>query len=121
MIVERIDATMEATGLSLSTVTADAGYAYAKVFAAFEHRGTDAWSRPRQSRSAVLVTLRRFRYDAQQVSARQDPASNRAGEAWPLLFIRAPAGAPVATLPLCLFPGGASTRRLLSGTTIRHY
>ncbi|RWH34345.1 MAG: IS5/IS1182 family transposase, partial [Mesorhizobium sp.] len=39
MIVERIEAAMVSTGLSVSTVTADAGYAYAKVFGALERRG----------------------------------------------------------------------------------
>ncbi|TGT92962.1 transposase, partial [Mesorhizobium sp. M5C.F.Ca.ET.164.01.1.1] len=42
MIVERIEAAMVSTGLSVSTVTADAGYAYAKVFGALERRGIDA-------------------------------------------------------------------------------
>ncbi|RWO18445.1 MAG: IS256 family transposase, partial [Mesorhizobium sp.] len=39
MIVERIEAAMVSTRLSVSTVTADAGYAYAKVFGALERRG----------------------------------------------------------------------------------
>jgi transposase len=64
VIVERIDATMEATGLSLSTVTADAGYAYAKVFAAFEHRGIDALIPAKAEPIRSPVPLRRFRYDA---------------------------------------------------------
>lgn len=42
MIIQRIDPTMKATGLSISTVTADAGCAYAKVYGAFESRAVEA-------------------------------------------------------------------------------
>ncbi|ESW76171.1 hypothetical protein X772_32235 [Mesorhizobium sp. LSJC280B00] len=42
MIIQRIDPTMKATGLSISTVTADAGCAYAKVYGAFESRTVEA-------------------------------------------------------------------------------
>ena len=64
MIVERIDTTMEATGLSLNTVTADAGYACAKVFAAFEQRGIDALIPAKAEPIRSPVPMRRFRYDA---------------------------------------------------------
>ena len=64
IIVERIDATMAATGLSVSTVTADAGYAYAKVFGAFEHRGIAALIPAKAEPVRSPVPLRRFSYDA---------------------------------------------------------
>ena len=64
MIVERIDATMEATGLSISTVTADAGYAYAKVYGAFERRAIGALIPAKAEPIRSPVPLRRFRYDA---------------------------------------------------------
>jgi transposase len=64
MIVERIDAAMEATGLSISTVTADAGYAYAKVYGAFEHREIDALIPAKVEPIRSPVPMRRFRYDA---------------------------------------------------------
>ncbi|MCK1575090.1 hypothetical protein IVB09_26900 [Bradyrhizobium sp. 174] len=37
--MEEIEAT---TGINIKTVTADAGYAYAKVYGALERRGIDA-------------------------------------------------------------------------------
>lgn len=64
MIVERIEAAMVSTGLSVSTVTADAGYAYAKVFGALERRGIDALIQAKAEPIRSPVPLRRFRYDA---------------------------------------------------------
>ena len=64
MIVERIDAAERTTGLAVGTVTADAGYAYAKVFAAFEHRGIHALIPAKSEPIRSPVPLRRFRYDA---------------------------------------------------------
>ncbi|CDX43718.1 transposase (fragment) [Mesorhizobium sp. SOD10] len=64
MIVERIDAAERTTGLAVRTVTADAGYAYAKVFAAFENRGIDALIPAKAEPIRSPVPLRRFRYDA---------------------------------------------------------
>lgn len=64
MIVDRIDATMEATGLSISTVMADAGYAYAKVYGAFECRAIDALTPAKAEPIRSPVPMRRFRYDA---------------------------------------------------------
>jgi transposase len=64
VIVERIDATVEMTGLTVGCVTADAGYAYAKVFAAFETRGIDALIPAKAEPIRSPVPLRRFRYDA---------------------------------------------------------
>ncbi|CDX43809.1 transposase [Mesorhizobium sp. ORS 3359] len=64
MIVERIDAAERTTGLAVRTVTADAGYAYAKVFAAFENRDIDALIPAKAEPIRSPVPLRRFRYDA---------------------------------------------------------
>jgi len=64
VIIERIDTAMERMGLTISTVTADAGYAYAKVFAAFERRGIDALIPAKAEPIRSRVPLRRFRYDA---------------------------------------------------------
>jgi hypothetical protein len=56
-IIERqVDATMATTGVPIATVTADAGYAYAKVYGAL----IPTKAEPIKS----AVPLRRFRYDA---------------------------------------------------------
>lgn len=64
MIVEQIDAAEKVTGLSVRTVTADAAYAYAKVFTAFEHCGIEALIPAKAEPLRSPVPLRRFRYDA---------------------------------------------------------
>jgi DDE family transposase len=64
VVVERIDATMATTGLPITTVTADAGYAYAKVYGALERRGIDALIPTKAEPIRSAVPLRRFRYDA---------------------------------------------------------
>lgn len=60
-----MDAVRATTGAGIKTVTADAGYAYAKVYGGLERRGIDplipAKAEPIKSR----VPLRRFRYDAE--------------------------------------------------------
>lgn len=79
MIVERIEAAMVSTRLSVSTVTADAGYAYAKVFGALERRGIDALIPAKAEPIRSPVPLRRFRYDAKHdilKSAGKDPTSD---------------------------------------------
>ena len=63
-IVDQIDRVTRRTGQSPDTVTADAGYAYGKVYKAIEERGIDplipvkAEPRPRK-----VIPLRRFKYD----------------------------------------------------------
>jgi transposase len=59
--VEDVEAT---TAISIKTVTADAGYAYAKVYGALERRGTDALIPAKAEPIKSRVPLRRFRYDA---------------------------------------------------------
>ena len=64
MIDAQVEAVGELSGGDIAKVTADSGYAYAKVYGALERRGIDpvipARKEPLQSR----VPLRRFRYDA---------------------------------------------------------
>ena len=63
-IVGQVDATMATTGVPMTTVTADAGYAYAKVYGALERRGIDALIPTKAEPIRSPVPLRRFRYDA---------------------------------------------------------
>src|SRR4051812_31939262 len=58
------DATMATTGVAMTTVTADAGSAYAKVYGALERRGIDALIPTKAEPIRSPVPLRRFRYDA---------------------------------------------------------
>lgn len=76
LIVERIDAAERTMGLAVRTVTADAGYAYAKMFAAFENRGIDALIPAKAEPIRSPVPLRRFRCQARhpEVHSRQGPA-----------------------------------------------
>ena len=64
MIETQVDEVIATTGAEIGVVTADAGYAYAKVYGGLERRGIDplipAKAEPIKSR----VPLRRFRYDA---------------------------------------------------------
>ena len=64
VVVERIDATMTTTGQQIATVTADAGYAYAKVYGALEQRGIVPLIPSKGEPIRSAVPLRRFRYDA---------------------------------------------------------
>jgi IS5 family transposase len=52
------------TGTTVVTATADAGYAYAKVYGELERRGTGAVIPPKAEPIRSKVPLRRFRYDA---------------------------------------------------------
>ena len=59
--IERIEAL---TGRHVITATADAGYAYAKVYGQLERRGTAALIPPKAEPIRSAVPMRRFRYDA---------------------------------------------------------
>jgi transposase len=63
VIEAQVDEVISTTGAEIEVVTADAGYAYAKVYGGLERRGIDplipAKAEPIKSR----VPLRRFRYD----------------------------------------------------------
>ena len=64
MLEPQVDAVRETTGCAIGTVTADAGYAFAKVFDGLERRGVDPVIPTRKDPSRSRVPLRRFRYDA---------------------------------------------------------
>lgn len=59
-----LDRAAELTGSTASVVTADAGYAYAKVFAGLEEREVTAVIPTKAEPIRSKVPLRRFRYDA---------------------------------------------------------
>ena len=67
VLVPQIDAVRETTGCAIGTVTADAGYAFAKVFDGLEHRRIDpVMPRPRRRSCSISTppTIRcRFRHD----------------------------------------------------------
>jgi hypothetical protein len=64
MIEPQVDEVEATTGIDIKTVTADAGYAYAKVYGALERRGIDALIPAKAEPIKARVPLRRFRYDA---------------------------------------------------------
>ena len=64
MIEPQVDEVEATTGIDIKTVTADAGYAYAKVYGALERRGIDALIPTKAEPIRSAVPLRRFRYDA---------------------------------------------------------
>lgn len=59
--VERIEASI---GTHIEIVTADAGYAYAKIYGQLERRDTKAVIPPKREPIRSPVPMRRFRYDA---------------------------------------------------------
>ena len=61
---EMMDEVEATTGIDIKTVTADAGYAYAKVYGALERRSIDALIPAKAEPIKSRVPLRRFRYDA---------------------------------------------------------
>jgi transposase len=63
-LLARLDATVETTGAAIRAATADAGYAYAKVFAGLEARDIEAIIPTKAEPIRSPVPLRRFRYDA---------------------------------------------------------
>ena len=63
-IEDQVDAVQEIPGAKVATVTADAGYAYAKVYGGLERRGIDALIPAKAEPIRSPVPLRRFRYDA---------------------------------------------------------
>jgi transposase len=62
-LLERLDATAETTGAPIAAVTADAGYAYGKIFGGLEHRQITAIIPTKAEPIRSPVPLRRFRYD----------------------------------------------------------
>ncbi|MBP0114931.1 transposase [Bradyrhizobium vignae] len=64
MIEPQVDEVGAITGIDIKVVTADAGYAHAKVYGALERRGIDALIPAKAEPIKSRVPLRRFRYDA---------------------------------------------------------
>jgi len=63
-LLARLDATALTTGAAVETVTADAGYAYAKIFGGLERRGIHSVIPTKAEPIRSPVPMRRFRYDA---------------------------------------------------------
>ena len=63
-ILPRLDAASETTGVAIKVATADAGYAYGKVFGGLEERRIDAVIPTKAEPIRSKIPLRRFRYDA---------------------------------------------------------
>ena len=62
-LLPRLDATTATTGVAIRTVTADAGYAYAKIFGGLERRSIEGLIPTKAEPIRSPVPLRRFRYD----------------------------------------------------------
>lgn len=63
-LLARLDAAATVTGASITTVTADAGYAYAKIYAGLERRRIETIIPAKAEPIRSPVPMRRFRYDA---------------------------------------------------------
>lgn len=63
-LLARLDAVEATTGAEIATVTADAGYAYAKIFGGLERREIAGVIPTKAEPIRSPVPLRRFRYDA---------------------------------------------------------
>jgi len=63
-MLARLDAAATMTGAPIATVTADAGYAYGKIFGGLEDRNIAAVIPTKAEPIRSPVPLRRFRYDA---------------------------------------------------------
>ncbi|MET4323857.1 hypothetical protein ABIC02_007649 [Bradyrhizobium sp. RT5a] len=92
MIEPQVDEVEAITGIDIKVVTADAGYAYAKVYGALERRGIDALipaSRTNQeSRSAQTLPVRCEERHL-EVPARTYLAPGAAHQARPFLLLKA--------------------------------
>lgn len=64
LIEAQVDAVQAFADRAISTVTADAGYAYGKVYGGLERRGIDPLIPAKREPIKSRVPLRRFRYDA---------------------------------------------------------
>lgn len=63
-LLARLDAVERTTGIKIDTVTADAGYAYAKIYGGLERREIAAIIPAKAEPIRSPVPMRRFRYDA---------------------------------------------------------
>jgi transposase len=119
LVVEsRIDATIATTGVSITTVTADAGYAYGKVYGALERRGIGAVIPAKAEPIRSPVPLRRFRYDARNDIVRCPRGKilrpTRRVEHGRLFYSRAKDCARCSLASLCLSRGRANKAVVIS-------
>lgn len=63
-LLARLETVAQTTGAAIETVTADAGYAYAKIFGGLERRGIHCVIPTKAEPIRSPVPMRRFRYDA---------------------------------------------------------
>ncbi len=63
-LLARLDAVEETIGVEIAAVTADAGYAYAKIFGGLERRGIAGVIPTKAEPIRSPIPLRRFRYDS---------------------------------------------------------
>jgi Transposase DDE domain len=110
----QIDAVAAVTGEPILTVTADAGYAYGKIYGGLEPRGIEALIPAKAEPIRSPVPLRRFRYDARHDIVKcprvarfvRSGRSSTAGS-----FILAPATARAARCGSSACRRAGSTRR----------
>ena len=119
----QVDAIAATTGEAIATVTADAGYAYAKVYGGLERRGIEALIPAKAEPIRSPVPLRRFRYDARHDIVKcprgANPAAAAAGQARPVLLLPRPRLRALPDAPALPVEGagqqGGRDRRRLSG------
>lgn len=96
----QVDEVAATTGVEIKTVTADAGYAYAKVYGALERRDINALIPTKAEPIKSRVPLRRFRCDAKHDIFEMPKgayfASGSALQAWPFLLFE---GEGLCSLP----------------------
>ncbi|OPY94429.1 hypothetical protein A5906_14020 [Bradyrhizobium sacchari] len=111
------------TGIDIKVVTADAGYAYAKVYGALERRGIDALISAKADPIKGCVPLRRFRYDAKNdllKCPRGRILRPRGPSSTAVSFTRRRRIAPGVRSRAIAYPKGGLTKWSLSVTIIRH-
>lgn len=122
MIEPQVDEVEAMTGINIKTVTADAGYAYAKVSGALERRGIDALIPAKAEPIKSRVPLRRFRYDAKHDI--KCPQGRILRPARPIkhgrFFYSKAKDLPGVRSRAIAYPKGELTKRSLSVTIILH-
>lgn len=123
MIEPQVDEVEAITDIDIKTVTADAGYAYAKVYGARERRGIDALIPAKAEPIKSRVPLRRLRYDAKH-DILKCPRGRILRPARPIkhgrFFIRRRRIVPGVRSKAIAYPKGGLTRQLSSVTIILH-
>jgi transposase len=100
VVLARIDAAADLTGIAIRTATADAGYAYGKVYGGLERRGIVPLIPAKAEPIKSKVPLRRFRYDAKRDIAKCPRGQGAAaGQTYPTRPFLLCAGARLLPLP----------------------